>query len=258
MKKISNRYMEVLSVVVSLGFLGLSSLFSWDDSPVMGLDKICADTLIVAICLLLIWVTGLWDTAGFRKAGFGRGILCGIPFLLIGIGSMVVSNAGVSFSELKFISLPRAVLFTVNMLLVGANEEIWMRSLILNGLVRKYGEGRRNAWKAIIVSALVFGAVHIPNILFVHPVTLAVQVVNAAAGGVLFGVMYLRSRNIWAGIFVHAAVDWLSLFVGSCFVGTETILSMELGIGQGIVIAIMGSFPPILISLWLMRKYGKD
>ena len=258
MKNCMKKHMEIIAVVVSLLCLIISSLFSWDTNSVMGLDKLCADTLIVAACLLLIRLGGLWEDAGFQKAGFSRGMVFGIPFLIIGVGSVFVSNAGMDFSKLEFLSLSNALLFTVNMLLVGANEEIWMRSFILNGLVSKYGNDRKSAWKAIVVSALIFGAVHLPNIAFVHPVTLGVQVVNAAAGGVLFGVMYLRSRNIWAGILVHALVDWLGLFVANCFTGASSVLSMEMTLGQGAMIAAMGAIPPILISMWLMRKYGQE
>lgn len=258
MKNWAKKNMELLAIAVSLCFLGIGSVLSWDNVPVMGWDKLCGDILIVLCCCVLIRKTGLWKDAGFQKAGFGRGMVYGIPFLLIGVGSVFVSNAGVDLTKLEFISLPNALLFTANMLLVGANEEIWMRSFILNGLVNKYGKDRNNAWKAIIVSALIFGAVHLPNIAFVHPVTLGVQVINAAAGGVLFGVMYLRSGNIWAGILVHAAVDWLGLFIGNCFSGADTVLTMEMTLGQGIVIAAMGAIPPVLISLYLMRRYGKE
>ena len=88
--------------------------------------------------------------------------------------------------------------------------------------------------------------------------TLAVQVINAAAGGVLFGVMYLRSGNIWAGILVHALVDWLGLFVANCFVGATSVIAMEMTLGQGAMIAAMGALPPVLISVFLMRKYTQD
>lgn len=258
MKQWMIKHMEIVAIVVSLCCLGLSSLFSWDNNPVMGLDKLSADLLIVAGCLILIRVSGLWPGAGFQKASFAKGMMYGIPFLIIGVGSVFVSNAGVDFSKLEFLSVPNALLFTANMLLVGANEEIWMRSFILNGLVAKYGKDRKNAWKAIVVAALIFGAVHLPNIAFVHPVTLGVQVINAAAGGVLFGVMYLRSRNIWAGILVHALVDWLGLFVANCFAGGSSVLAMEMTLGQGVMVAAMGAIPPVLISVWLMRKYGQD
>ena len=251
------RYTEVAAILVSALLLGISSLFSWDSNSIMGLDKLCADMLIVLVCIMGIRVFGIWDTAGFQRAGFGKGLLYGSPFLVIGLGSVVVSNIGVDFSKLSFISAGNMVLFTINMLFVGMNEEIWMRSLVLNGLLRKYGEDGKGCWKAIIISALIFGAIHIPNIFFMNLVTLCVQVINAASAGVLFGVIFIRSKNIWAGIIVHALVDWCSLFVGNCFVGADTVLSMEMTAGQGAGIVLLGSLPPILIACLLMSGRKK-
>ena len=254
MKKIANKYVVIYSIVISFVLLSISSLFSWDDNPVMGFDKLCADSCIVLCCMLLIKFGGLLDTAGFTKKGYIKGLLYGSPFLVIGIASVFVSNAGVNFSTLTHISVANSVLFTINMLFVGMNEEIWMRALILNALMRKYGDTYPQIWKSLIISALIFGAIHIPNLFFMNPLTLLVQVVNAAAGGILFGAIYIKSKNIWAGITIHALVDWCSLFIGNCFMGTKSIISMEMTIQQAIIIIALGSLPPILIAWLLLRN----
>lgn len=253
MKKIANKYVVIYSIVISFVLLSISSLFSWADNPVMGFDKLCADASIVICCLLLIRFLGLQDTAGFTKEGFWKGLLYGSPFLVIGIASVFVSNAGTDFSSLTHISVANSVMFTINMLFVGMNEEIWMRALILNALMKKYGDTYPEIWKSLLISALIFGAIHLPNIFFMDPVTLLVQVANAAAGGVLFGAIFIKSKNIWAGITIHALVDWCSLFIGNCFIGTESIISMTMTIQQAAVIIALGSLPPILIAWLLLR-----
>ena len=143
MKKWSEKYTEWMAILVSLMLLGISSLFSWDSNPIMGFDKLCADLIISLVCIGMIKGTGLWNTAGFQKQGFGKGLLYGSPFLVIGLGSIIVSNIGVDFSKLAFISAGNMLLFTINMLFVGVNEEIWMRSFVLNGLIRKYGDDKK-------------------------------------------------------------------------------------------------------------------
>lgn len=254
LKEALNQKFEIVAIVVSLLLLGISSCFSWDSNPIMGLDKLCADCIIVIICVLVIRYLGLWDTSGFQAKGFGKGILYGIPFFIIGISSVFVSNMGVDFSKLSFISVSNLLIFTLNMLLVGANEEIWMRSLVLNGLLKKYGDTKKSIWKAIFVSALIFGAIHIPNIFFMNPITLIVQVINAASAGVLFGAIFIKSKNIWAGIIVHSIVDWCSLFVGNCFTGGSTVLSIEMSLIQAVIIIAAGSLPPLIISYIMLRK----
>lgn len=257
-QKIANKYVVIFSIGISFLLLSISSLFAWDDNPVMGWDKLCADVCIVLCCILLIRLLGLQDTAGFAKNGYIKGLLYGSPFLVIGIASVFVSNAGVDFSTLIHISAANTVLFTINMLFVGMNEEIWMRALILNALMRKYGDSYPKVWKSLLISALIFGAIHLPNIFFMEPLTLLVQVVNAAAGGVLFGAIFIKSRNIWAGITIHALVDWCSLFIGNCFIGTESIISMEMTIQQAVVIIALGSLPPILIAWLLLRQRNEE
>ena len=148
----------------------------------------------------------------------------GSPFLIIGIASVFVSNIGVDFGALRHISVANSVLFTINMLFVGMNEEIWMRALVLNALMRKHGDTYSGIWKSLLISALIFGEI------------------------------FIKSKNIWSGITIHALVDWCSLFIGNCFIGTESIISMEMTIQQAVVIIILGSVPPILIAWMLLRQ----
>lgn len=258
LRNVIQRYIVLFCIAISLMLLWISSLFSWDDNPIMGLDKLCADACIILCCVILIRLMELQNTSGFQKEGFFKGLLYGSPFLVIGVGSVLVSNLGVDFSELQHISAVHSLLFTVNMLFVGMNEEIWMRGLILNALIRKYGESHKGIWKSLLISALIFGAIHIPNLFFMNLMTLFVQVVNAAAGGILFGAIYIKSKNLWAGITIHAIVDWCSLFIGNCFIGTGSIISMDMTLAQAFVIIALGSLPPILIALLLLKNKKQD
>lgn len=201
---------------------------------------------------------GFWEYAGFRKEGFLKGLLYGIPFLIIGIGSAIISNVGADFSSLEFISLSNVAIFTVNMFLVGMNEEIWMRSLILNIFLKKYGRSTKGIRTSSLLSAVVFGAIHIPNILFVEPITLIVQVVNAAAAGVLFGAIFVRTGNLWAVVLTHAMVDWISLFVQKCFDGGSSVLSISMTISQATIIILLGALPPLVIAWIYMNKMEKN
>ena len=257
MLNVIKKHAEVTMILISILLLQISNLFQWDSNPIMGGDKICADILIILICCLLIKKMGIWDGAGFNKKGFCDGLLYGIPFYVIGIGSIFVSNAELKWGQLSFLGVPHLILFTINMFLVGVNEEIWLRSLILNSFINKYGSDKKSIWKAIIMSAIIFGLIHIPNIFFMEPLTLVVQVINAMSGGILFAVIFVRCKNIWAGIAVHVIVDWCSLFIGNCFSGGNTALSMSMNGAQAVGMIVAGSVPPILFSLIFMRKIEK-
>ena len=47
-------------------------------------------------------------------------------------------------------------------------------------------------WKAIIMSAIIFGLIHIPNLFFMEPLTVIVQVINAMSAGILFAVIFVK------------------------------------------------------------------
>ena len=87
-----------------------------------------------------------------------------------------------------------------------------------------------------------------------EPLTVAVQVINAMSAGILFAVIFVKCKNIWAGIIVHAIVDWCSLFVGNCFVGGNTVLSMSMNGIQALSMIAAGSVPPIICSILFMKR----
>lgn len=258
MRNTFKKHIELTMVIFSFLLLQLSSLFQWDSNPIMGLDKLCADTLVILLSLGMIIYLGYKAKAGFTKKGFLKGILLGIPFYIIGIASIFVSNVGMDLNEISFMGVSQIVLFTVNMLLVGANEEIWMRGLVLNCFIQKYGYEKKSLWKAISLSAIIFGLIHVPNMFFMEPLTVVVQAINAMSAGVLFAVIFIKSKNIWAGIIVHAIVDWCSLVIGNCFVGGNTVLSMSMNGTQALGMVVAGSVPPIVFSIIYMRKYQDD
>ena len=77
------KYAEITMIIFSIVLLQVSNLFQWDSNPIMGIDKLCADSIIILLCCLAIKKMGIWSGAGFRKEGFGTGLLYGIPFLLL-------------------------------------------------------------------------------------------------------------------------------------------------------------------------------
>ena len=76
-------------------------------------------------------------------------------------------------------------------------EELMLRGMVMNRL-----ESVCPQWVAVVVSAVVFGALHL-NI---------TQGVFAAAAGLAFGVVYIKTRSLWLCIIAHAANNlWATL-----------------------------------------------
>ena len=57
------------------------------------------------------------------------------------------------------------MIYILTMFLVGMNEEVIMRGIVLNLFADRFSNTRRGVLAAIILSSVIFGAAHIPNVL---------------------------------------------------------------------------------------------
>jgi membrane protease YdiL (CAAX protease family) len=77
-------------------------------------------------------------------------------------------------------------------------EEIFFRGILLNRLKKTYP-----AWKAVLISALLFGAAHMNPWQFVH----------ASISGLFYGWIYLRFKCLWVSMFMHAYNNIMAYFL---------------------------------------------
>jgi len=108
------------------------------------------------------------------------------------------------------------LLFLWDYLEVGLGEEFFFRGLLQNRLAVLL----RNPWGAVFVSALIFGLVHAPgmylrgagviegiggapSLLTCICYCIAVQSVP----GIFFGILWMRTRNLWILMGIHAVTD---------------------------------------------------
>lgn len=82
-------------------------------------------------------------------------------------------------------------------------EELLFRGFLLTRLHAVLPAGRAAGAIAVVVQGLCFGLIHA----FQGPTGVLV----AAAIGIVFGVAYLRSRNLWPIILAHGLIDTVSL-----------------------------------------------
>lgn len=254
LEKFSKNKIIIFSALITLAAL-LVWQIEWDGDPYMGWDMILSHIIVCVIAVWLMSKLSLLQNAGFKKKGLLKGLLLGIPFLVLGIISAVYSNLGIDLSKLGSPDIYKILIFTLSMFMVGAAEEVVFRGLLFNNMVKKWGTYRQGIIKAIAISALIFGAIHLLNVFVSPPLTVVVQAINAACAGVLFSVIYLRCNNIWAVIIIHMLVDWIALFLQQCFTGATSIITSEVSIIQALLVVLFGSIIPLLFSFILFRRY---
>lgn len=254
-EKFSQCNIITFSAIITLSALLIWNI-EWDGEPYTGFDLILSHTIT---CIIAYWLMNrlyILPKAGFKKQGFAKGIFLGIPFIVLGVLSVVYSNLGIDFNKLNLLDIKVIIIFTISMFMVGAAEELVFRGLLLNNMVKKWGTSRKGVIKAIAISAFIFGLIHLLSVFVAPPITVIVQAINAACAGVLFSVIYLRCKNIWAVIVIHMLVDWIALFLQECFTGATSIITSEISIIQGLLVVLAGSVIPLLFSVFLFRKHN--
>lgn len=127
---------------------------------------------------------------------------------------------------------------------IGVAEELLCRGWLLNEFLERYGDTKKGVWYSIILSGFIFGLMHISNIFISGQdvATTITQVVSAISTGIIFGVIYYKTKNIWSLIALHGLWDF-SLMLGTIapvtsnteFIPVVSIFGVAMSIIVGLV-----------------------
>ncbi|MEO1680553.1 MAG: type II CAAX endopeptidase family protein [Pseudomonadota bacterium] len=164
----------------------------------------------LVLCVILLGVIGAlgwWKDTHFTTRVRPLALLFMVPpFALTALVALVPYIKLLAEGEpLDVAPFPVAALVPVLFmaLLVGIFEEGLFRGCLLHGMRQ-----RMPAVMAVIVTAFLFGALHVVNWVDGQPldITLA-QMMSAAGGGVLYGALVLWTNSIWPSVVLHALWD---------------------------------------------------
>ncbi len=152
---------------------------------------------LVALALVLavvLAVFGWWRQAGFNSVRLWRGWrLMWIPFAIVLVPPFL---RGIHTSDWgTFIYL------VVGYALTGFMEEGLMRGIVMR-VLRPLGVTR-----AIMISATLFGLMHVGNLLYRSPGIVVAQMVGAFVHGIGLGAIRLRTNTIWFVVALHGLHD---------------------------------------------------
>jgi sodium transport system permease protein len=136
-------------------------------------------------------------------------------------------------------------------LLPAVCEEVAFRGYILSGLER-----RHRTRSAILLSALLFGFLHVLLSLFQ-------QLFNATLLGIVLGLLAVRSNSIFPGILFHFVNNALALVMGALLAesGREAIVgrlyrNTALGLYHWWIV-VLGMIISGLLLVWLWKSHGR-
>ncbi|MBK1811960.1 CPBP family intramembrane metalloprotease [Clostridium sp. YIM B02505] len=210
--------------------------------------------IVPLIFVFIIYISAVnIKSHSFDKKGIFKGFFLGWPFMCLGLYNIIglfFSTTPLSSPEVK-----KVFFFTIIMFLVGTFEEFLCRGIILNSLLNKLNSTKAGLIKAVILSSFIFGLGHLVN-LIVSPnllISTLSQIIYTTLHGILFAAIYLRCKNIWSVVFLHAVYDWLvkasGIFHTVSASGTPVDISFLTGL-----INILFAIPFALVGLFLLRK----
>ena len=97
-----------------------------------------------------------------------------------------------------------SLLTASNGISAGFLEEITFRGIVLYGFIRLWGNKKPGMVKGAVASSLIFGLLHIPNILAGAEVMRVLpQVAYSVLGGLALAAFVIYSRSIWPAVTFH-------------------------------------------------------
>ncbi|MDR3712863.1 MAG: type II CAAX endopeptidase family protein [Puia sp.] len=132
---------------------------------------------------------------GLRLPGYWRDAAAGFftGTALLGLGALILFLSGhFHWTDIDFDG-PLLLKSVCLLLVIAFSEELVFRGYVLNNLLQSFDK-----WTALIVSAILFAGFHITN-----PSITPLAFVNLALAGVLMGINYIYSGNLWYSILLH-------------------------------------------------------
>ena len=154
--------------------------------------------------------------AGIRGVGAARSVGTGLAIAAAGMLTTAALMAMAGVAHLDGIGFDPGVLLLGALVfsLSGYVEELLFRVLMLGGLVRLTGR----PLLSLAVMAVAVGAFHVATTSH----TTLLSVISSTLGGVMYGVAFLRTGNLWLGLGVHIGWNWIQgTLLGFTVSGTD-------------------------------------
>ena len=231
-------------------------------------DFLVADTIIQYFdligVLLLLWILMRFvDKEPFIKLGFSlkgkiNDIILGMTLglLLMAVGYTILILLG----EIKFIGfnydLKNIILLFLLFIAVSIAEETYVRGYVLKNLLQSF-----NPIISLIISSAIFSLLH-----FFNPNVNYIALTELFIAGILLGVSYVYTKNLWFPIALHLSWNFFQVMFGFNVSGMDTYSLIEFEILEnnninGGDFGFEGSYLSIMFSIimiyFLWKYYRK-
>jgi membrane protease YdiL (CAAX protease family) len=252
--------------------LGNADIINFDFDKYLELEDglrnyLVADTIIQYLDLIgiffLLWILMKFiDKEPFINLGFSikgktNDIILGMTLglLLMAVGYSILILLG----EIKFIGfnydLKSIIVLFVLFIGVSVVEETYVRGYVLKNLLKSF-----NPIVSLIISSAIFSFLH-----FLNPNVNYIALTELFIAGILLGVSYVYTKNLWFPIALHLSWNFFQVMFGFNVSGMDTYSLIEFEILEnnninGGDFGFEGSFLSILFSvimIYYLNNYYK-
>ncbi len=208
MRKLLNNKI-IFAILMIIIFFIVVEVIIWgfaSDILLEGILNFPQRLVVISEAVLLFWVIILLvitkKTYVFteKKDKFYKGVVYGLFYVImasyIGLFALIDGAYTASYAIVNV---------ALGCFLIGLCEELLCRGWLLNTFLERFGKDKKGVWYSIIVSGVLFGLMHLGNIFTGAGVASTIaQVIMTSATGIVYGVIYYKTKNIWTVIFLHA------------------------------------------------------
>lgn len=178
--------------------------------PAMDYVLSSVNNLVAFVVLIIIAKKiGLFDDIPWNVKGVFKGLLLGIPVLLF----CLVQLSGILESTYDYsivINVFGVVAALIYCVAIALWEEFLCRGVILTNMLKKWGNSKNAIIKSVILSAFIFGAAHVITGFGGDWTNTTIQIVYASFMGLLFGVIYIKTKSLASTIVLHFILNLIA------------------------------------------------
>ncbi len=175
-----------------------------------GVSTAIARLATTAFVVALVWRLGWLRASGIGRLGGWPVWLLAIGGLAYGVSASLYSFYGSVFLDPSILNTMPAARTTVLAVSVGAlGEEVLFRGLVLHSLVRAWARNRAGVVASVVLTALLFAALHATQVLTndLSRSAALLLVLQALVVSVWWGALVVVGRSIWPAVVLHFATN---------------------------------------------------
>jgi len=155
-----------------------------------------------------------------RLKEFNYGIVIGALIMIVGYLLLIIMDQ-IIFKKLIF--NPKEIILSILIYsIVAIVEEVLIRGYVLRNLMISF-----NRYVALIISSLLFSAMHGFN-----PNIDLMGIIDLFLGGILLGISYVYTKNLWFPIALHFSWNLFQTFFGFNVSGQDTYSIIEISLPE--------------------------